>query len=128
MVQELELCKEAFGVRPKMIFCNNKYDRLHPCCALIKNTSLFREIVKEMGLSCIDYLRVNKHEYWDTFKLLTKVMTTHNLKPIISSSKVLHFFSTSYIWEPSKKWNNYKILLRNLLLNRLRKKQKEEPA
>ena len=94
--------------------------RLHPCCALVKNTPVFREVVKEIGLSCVKCLWVDAEEYLDTFKLMTKVMKTHGLKHIISSKMVLHFFRISYYWEPTQRWNESKAERRDQLLDQYR--------
>lgn len=51
--------------------------RLHPCCALVKNTPIFQRVVAEVGLSCIQYLWARGEEYYDTFRLMTQVMKTH---------------------------------------------------
>jgi len=108
MLAELTACPEAFGIGARLtdwsgekeiaeqyrelVYCS----RLHPCCALVKNTALFRTVVEEIGLSCIRYLGAESETYWDTFTLMTKVMRTHGLRHILSSKKVLHFFSVSY--------------------------------
>ena len=34
-----------------------------PCCALIKNTDLFRRVVRDIGLSCVKYLRAEAGSY-----------------------------------------------------------------
>jgi len=109
MLSELEHAPDAFGIGPRMSWDGLEeipednwkanpdiYDaRLHPCCALVKNTPLFRNVVEEIGLSCAKYLWAETEEYLDTFKLMTKVMKTHGLKHIISSKMVLHFFSAA---------------------------------
>ena len=72
------------------------YRRLHPCCALVKNSPPFRRIVTEVGLSGLTYHRVEGEEYWDTFELMTKVIRTHGLRHAICAKLVYHFFSVSY--------------------------------
>ena len=133
MIEELEGSTGAFGIGPRMSWdgvdeipkeareanpdiCDA---RLHPCCALVKNTTLFRHVVEEIGLSCVKYLWANGEEYLDTFKLMTKLMKTHGLKHIISSKMVLHFFCVSYVWEPTKHWNETKAQRRDALLSEL---------
>jgi hypothetical protein len=134
MLVELETTPDAFGIGPRMSWDGineipeenwkgnpDIYDaRLHPCCALVKNTPLFRNVVEEIGLSCVKYLWADAEEYLDTFKLMTKTMKTHGLKHIISSKMVLHFFNVSYIWEPTKHWNEAKAKQRDVLLAQFR--------
>jgi hypothetical protein len=113
MREELDSTPEAFGIVARMSWDGvaeipvevragnpDLYEaRLHPCCALIKNTDLFRRVVKEVGLSCVRYLWADGEEYLDTCKLMTRVMATHGLTHIISSRMVLHFFCASYDWD-----------------------------
>lgn len=136
MLEELEADADAFGIGPRMsgggeveipeeIRKGNPdlYDaRLHPCCALVKNTALFRQVVEEIGLSCVKYLWANGEEYLDTFKLMTRVMRTHELRHIISSKMVLHFFAVSYKWDPEHfvKWKAEK---REALLKEFREQE-----
>ncbi|MCB0107495.1 MAG: hypothetical protein KDE53_16355 [Caldilineaceae bacterium] len=70
--------------------------RLHPCCALIRNTPTFRRVVEEIGLTGINYCWVAGETYWDTFELMTKVMKTHGLYHALCPNMVYHFFSVSY--------------------------------
>jgi hypothetical protein len=114
MREEVDAAPEAFGIGARMSWDGiaelpqevragnaDLYEaRLHPCCALIKNTELFRKVVREIGLSCARYLRAEREEYLDTCKLMTRVMRTHGLRHIISSQMVLHFFCTSYDRDP----------------------------
>jgi hypothetical protein len=134
MLSELDNDPDAFGIGPRMswdgideIPSDARKDnpdicdaRLHPCCALVKNTPFFRTIVKEIGLSSLKYLWAESEEILDTFKLMTKVMKTHCLKHIFSSKMVLHFFCVSYIWEPTKHWNEAKANRRDELLSKFR--------
>lgn len=136
MLDELEDRSDVFGIGPRMSWDGveeipedarkNNPDicdaRLHPCCALVKNTALFRRVVQEIGLSSVKYLWAEGEEIVDTFKLMTKVMKTHGLKHMISSKMVLHFFCVSYIWEPAKHWNEVKAERRDRLLSRYREK------
>jgi hypothetical protein len=134
MLDELEGNPEAFGIGPRMSWdgvveipiearrenpdiCDL---RLHPCCALVKNTPLFRTVVEEIGLSSAKILWGEREEIADTFKLMTKVMRTHGLKHIFSSKMVLHFFCVSYIWEPTRHWNEAKARRRDDLLGKYR--------
>lgn len=114
MLRELENSADAFGITPRMSWDGiaeipeqvrssnpDLYEaRLHPCCALIKNTRLFRDVVREVGLSGIRALWAAGDEYLDTGKLMTRVMRTHGFRHIISSQMVLHFFCVSYDWDP----------------------------
>jgi hypothetical protein len=134
MLAELEDRATAFGIGPRMSWDGveelprdvrkAKPDicdaRLHPCCALVKNTPLFRGIVEEIGLTSVKYLWAERDEIVDTFKLMTKVMKTHGLKHLISSKMVLHFFCVAYIWEPTRHWNEAKARRRDELLSKYR--------
>lgn len=134
LLKELEEREDAFGIGPRMSWDGAEEipqearkdnpdicdARLHPCCALIKNTPLFRRIVKEVGLSSANYLWAEREEIFDTFKLMTKVMKTHGLKHVISSQMVLHFFCVSYVWEPTRHWNEAKAKRRDELLSKYR--------
>ena len=134
MLTELEKTPDAFGISPRMswdgveeIPKSARKDnpdicdaRLHPCCAMVKNTPLFRNVVDEIGLSPAKYLWADDEEILDTFKLMTKVMKTHGLRHVFSSKMVLHFFCVSYIWEPTQHWNEAKARRRDELLNQLR--------
>ncbi len=93
--------------------------RLHPCCALVKNTPLFRRVVAEVGLRCAKLLWAEREEYLDTFKLMTRVMKTHGMRHIISNQMVLHFFCTSYEWD-SAELKQSKIARRDALLAKFR--------
>lgn len=96
------------------------YDyRLHPCCALVKNTPVFRRVVEEVGFSCVQYLWAEGQEYLDTFKLMSMVMKTHGCRHILSSKMVLHFFSVSYDGGPQHV-TEFKAGLRDRLLEELR--------
>ena len=130
MLQELGQAVTAFAVAPR-ISSNGETEiedeyreqvynyRLHPCCALVRNTDIFRRVVKEIGLSCVQYLWAEGEEYLDTFKLMSMVMKTHGYQHVLSSKMVLHFFSVSYDWEPQPVMER-KAELRDSLLERLR--------
>ena len=110
MLEELEACDDAFGIGARLADWGGEqeiaeeyqeelyYCRLHPFCALVKNTDVFRRVVDEIGLSCVKYLWAKGDEYLDTFKLMTRVMRTHGLRHLLSSKMVIHFFSVSYDW------------------------------
>lgn len=112
--RELEARPDAFGIGPRLTWdgvneipqaardanpdiCDA---RLHPCCALIRNTPLFRTVVETVGFSCVKELWPEREEYLDTFKLMTRVMNTHGLCHVRSSALVHHFFCVSYPWDP----------------------------
>jgi len=115
LLTELEGHPKAFGIGPRLSWdglgaipedarianpdiCG---DWLPPCCALVRNTALFRTVVSEFGLSAVKYLGVTRDESVEPFKLMTQVMKTHGFKHMISaSSMVLHFFGTSCRCEP----------------------------
>lgn len=134
MLEELEADETAFGIGPRMSWDGSAEipfearrenpdicdARLHPCCALVKNTPLFRTIVSEVGLASLRILWAERDEIADTFKMMTKVMRTHGLKHILSSRMVLHFFCVSYIWEPTQHWNEGKARRRDELLGKYR--------
>jgi hypothetical protein len=113
LLTELEADPTAFGIGPRLSWdgmveipatvraanpdiCDA---RLHPCCALVRNTPLFRTVVDQIGLGCVSYLWAERAEYLDTFKLMTRVMATHGLRHIRSSALVQHFFCVSYDWD-----------------------------
>ena len=77
-------------------FDAERKDRIHPFCALLRNTPVFRSIVSELGLSCTFVKAENCGMYFDTLGLLTSAMKTHGFRYILSSAMVLHFFSVSY--------------------------------
>jgi hypothetical protein len=134
MLTELAAAPDVFGIGPLMSWDGVTpigleqalaytphiyHSRLHPCCALVRNTPLFRSIVEEIGMSCANYLWADRAEYLDTFQLLTKVLRTHGLRHILSSSMVLHFFSTSYEWD-DEATRQHKMQRRDDLLAALR--------
>src|SRR5262249_36208001 len=86
-----EIPRERIAANPDLYM-----GRLHPCCALVRNTPTFRRVVEEIGLGCARLLRPDREEYADTFKLATRAMRTHGLRHVISSAMVVHFFNISY--------------------------------
>lgn len=107
MMEELSKDGAAFGIGPCLSWDGltelpGEYNivRLHPCCALVRNTVLFRRAVTEVGLSSLKYLWAEKEEYWDTFELMTKVMRIHGFHHRISSAMAIHAFCVSYEWDP----------------------------
>ena len=118
MLAELAHDATVFGIGPRMSWDGiteipedlrkNNPDiqdaRLHPCCALVTNTPLFRQVVEEVGLSAVNYLWAERDEYLDTFKLMTRVMHTHGLTHRIASAMIIHFFAVSYAWDAEEFW------------------------
>ena len=116
MLRELQTAPDAFGIGARMSWDGlseiprevtdgnpDVYSgRLHPCCALAKNTPVFRLAVEEVGMMCADLRWAERSEYLDTFKLLTKVMRTHGLRHIRSRAMVQHFFCVSYDWDEAE--------------------------
>lgn len=116
MLDALEHTPDAFGVGPRMswegiheippeVRAQNpaiQDARLHPCCALIRNTPLFRTIIQEVGLSATRYLWAEREEYLDTNELMTRVMHTHGLRHIIAPPLIVHFFAVSYPWHTAE--------------------------
>jgi GT2 family glycosyltransferase len=134
MLAELSAAPEAFAAVPRMSWDGETPyagieeipevygERLHPFCALVKNTPLFRAVVTEVGLFCVKFLWGDREEYLDTFKLMTRVMRTHGLRHLIASPLVIHFFSVSYEWDdPTVR--QAKLAHRDTLLGRYRASQ-----
>jgi hypothetical protein len=72
-------------------------NRLHPCCALVCNTAVFRSVAEHVGFSCAEILYAERHAFLDTFELMTKVMRTHGLRHAIAEDAlVMHAFAVSY--------------------------------
>lgn len=138
MLVDLEHTPGLFGIGPRMSWdgvsdiprevresnpdiCDA---RLHPCCALIPNTPLFRQVAEVIGLGCARYLWAERDEYLDTFKLMTRVMLTHGLRHTLSSALVQHFFSVSYEWD-SAEIRGYKLAKLEQRLAELRARDQE---
>lgn len=133
MLAEVEQAPQAFGIGPRMSWDGTSEipleirqanpdicdARLHPCCALIPNTPLFRTVVELIGLSCARYLWAQREEYLDTFKLMTRVMQTHGRHHMLSSALVQHFFAVSYAWD-TEETIRHKARLRDQRLEALR--------
>jgi len=89
--------------------------RLHPFCALIKNSLPFRRTVEEVGLSIASVFAVKSGLCWDTLGLMTAIMKTHGLGYRLSSAMVFHFFGVSYDnWAIEKKRATCNAFLREL--------------
>jgi len=133
MLDELERTPTAFGIGPRLSWDGSTEiplavrqanpdicdARLHPCCALIRNTPVFQRVVDLVGFSCVRYLWAQGDEYLDTFKLMTRVMQTHGLTHIFSSALVQHFFAVSYEWD-SEETIQHKARMRDQRLAELR--------
>jgi hypothetical protein len=126
MLQELQQDEKSFAISPRITsnaeseiareYWSVVYNsRLHPCCALVKNTDTFQRVVAEVGLSCVQFLWAHGEEYFDTFRLMTQVMKTHGFRVIRSAAMVQHFFCVAYEMEPQKLMN-VKAQLRDKLL------------
>lgn len=70
--------------------------RCSPVCALVKNLSLFHQVVERMGLAPAIGLGPGEAVHYDTFSLMTNVMATHGYDFMISSKRVNHFTETGY--------------------------------
>jgi hypothetical protein len=106
---------DAFGAGPRMSWdgrtpmssdvSNNPgiyLNRLHPCCALINNTPIFRSVADHIGLSCARLLHADHDDFLDTFELMTRVMRTHRLRHVIADDAlIMHAFAVSYPDESS---------------------------
>lgn len=134
MLAELERAPQVFGIGPRMSWDGTSEipsevrqanpdicdARLHPCCALIRNTALFRQVVEIIGLACARYLWAEREEYLDTFKLMTRVMQTHDRHHMLSSAMIQHFFCVSYDWD-SPETQRVKMDMRDQRLTQLRR-------
>lgn len=77
--------------------------RLHPCCAVLRNTPLLQRLVEQIGLHTYVQHYPTHDEYLDTCKMLTQIMRTHNHTHIVSESIIVkHFFCTSYAWDSAE--------------------------
>ena len=75
--------------------------RLHPCCAVLRNTPLLQHLVTQIGFHTYVQHWPERDEYLDTCKMLTHAMRTHHMRHVVSADiMVKHFFCTSYVWDP----------------------------
>jgi hypothetical protein len=131
MLSDLEADPEAFAVGARISFdgvheipssvreenpdiCDA---RLHPCCALVANSPLFRSVVEDVGLGGYTRHHAERDEYLDTFKLMTRAMRLHGRRHRVGGPLVLHFFGVSYEGSPEVAAN--KAAKRDDLLARL---------
>lgn len=77
-------------------FANLYERRLHPFCALFRNTPLFQSVADQVGFPCVRYLWAERDQYLDTSELLSVVMRTFGYRYLRSSAMVGHFFAVSY--------------------------------
>ena len=115
LVDTLAAHPDAFGVGPRMSWDGETpmppevsanpglyRNRLHPCCALVGNTPVFRSVVDQIGLSCARLLYADHDDFLDTFELMTKIMRTHGLRHVIVDDLlIMHAFAVSYPDESS---------------------------
>jgi len=73
--------------------------RLHPCCALVRNTALLRDVVTHIGLTAANVIWAEHTNYADTFAMTTRTMRTHGLHHVLVDVPVAHAFEISYIGE-----------------------------
>lgn len=71
-------------------------DRIHPFCALIGNTTLFRRTVETFGLSPAMVQSERSGRWWDTLGLMTQVMRINGLTWRRSEVGVTHFGNVSW--------------------------------
>jgi hypothetical protein len=95
-------------------------NRMHPCCALIRNSETFQRVVQSVGLAGVTCHRNKGEHYWDTCELATRVMNTHGFRHEICKAMILHFFNVSY----NPQWLKTKLALRDRMLERFRVRSK----
>ena len=71
-------------------------ERIHPYCALLRNTPVLQSIAREVGFSFGCTFAPSGGLLWDTMGLATAVMRTHGQRFLRSSLMVHHFFGVSY--------------------------------
>ena len=70
--------------------------RLHPFCALFRNTALFRRVADQIGFHCYRALWAEREQYLDTCELLSVALRAFGYRFLHSSALVAHFFAVSY--------------------------------
>lgn len=138
MCQELDAAPaDVFAIGPRIGFIHNRQEatdhanlyerRLHPLCALFRNTPVLRRVAEHVGFSCAQYLWADREQYFDTNELMTLVMRTHGLRYLRSDAMVLHFFGVSYdLYGPEYLQN--KAQQRDRLLAELREQAPDVPT
>lgn len=109
LVSELDAAhNDVYAAAPRVGFAHNGEEvpednrhniyerRLHPLCALFRNTAVFRRVAEHVGFHCYRSLWAERDQYLDTNEMMTIVMRTHGLRFIRCESMVLHFFGVSY--------------------------------
>ncbi|GAB3925916.1 hypothetical protein GCM10011575_06760 [Microlunatus endophyticus] len=91
---------------------NRAGDRIHPFCALLRNTTALRRTVELFGLSAGLVQSERTGRWWDTLGILTQVMATHGLGWKESAYGVVHFGNVS--WD--NQWTAEKAAARDRLL------------
>lgn len=75
----------------------NLYERrLHPFCALFRNTPLFRRVAEHIGFSCARYLWAEREQYLDTNELMSIAVRSFGYRYLRSTAQVCHFHGVSY--------------------------------
>jgi hypothetical protein len=98
----------------------NLYERrLHPFCALMRNTPLYRRAVENLGLSECIYRWVDREQFIDTNELISIAMRTFGYRYLHSSALVCHFFAVSYDYYGKDRLDALAIQ-RDLMLAKLR--------
>ena len=77
-------------------FANLYERRLHPFCALFRNTPLFQRTAEHLGFSEVYYRWADREQFIDTNELLSVAMRTFGYRYLRSSALVCHFFAVSY--------------------------------
>jgi hypothetical protein len=85
----------AEEVKPEQ-FANVYERRLHPFCALFRNTPLFRRVAEHIGFHCYRSLWAEGDQYLDTCELFCLTMRAFGYRYARSSALVGHFFAVSY--------------------------------
>jgi hypothetical protein len=73
--------------------------RLHPCCALVRNDDLLRDVVTHTGFTAANVIWADHTEYADTFAMATRTMRTHGMHHVLVDVPIAHAFEMSYIGE-----------------------------
>ena len=109
LVKELEQAgDDMFGIGPRWADWSGTKEwgrteleedrarRLHPFCALIKNTDLFRRVVADFGFGQFNYEYADSVIRWETFELMTRVMYSHGRRYITSEALIMHLNGVSH--------------------------------
>lgn len=79
---------------PRAPFPGVHKPRLHPACALVANTPVFRRVAETVGLSAAALIARDEDVagITDTLGLASIVMATHELRYVLSKVAVCHYF------------------------------------